>query len=404
MWVEKHRPKNPHQMVGNEESRLALLDWLKQWKPPGRPVLLLGPPGTGKTTLVHAAAQLLGYTVIELNASDVRTKERLATKVGPLLQTTSLYDEKRLLFLDEVDGIYGRPDYGGMEFVLALVDAGSVPIALAANVENDQKLRKLAAKALVLHFKPIPPRLIELYIKQLFAKEGVTLPGEMLVTLIAKSRGDIRAAINTAQAATATRGVGQLQLDRDASYELSQGLTRFFAAHSREEALHILRSTRGLPREKIRALYSSLITSPLDNTQLVQALEALAKADELVGEIGRTQEWRLLRYFDRLVVDGLFNKLPSGTLRFSEDDLPWNLKIRIWNEARILHQIALQLARLSHASSRRLTDLQLPYFALIVSRRRRELESASRILRLDETAQKVLAKEATRSKERLSRK
>lgn len=403
MWVEKYRPTNPHQMVGNEESRLALLDWLGKWKPPGRPVLLIGPPGTGKTTLVHAAARLLNYTVLELNASDVRTKERLVARIGPLLQTTSLYDEKRLLFLDEVDGVYGRPDYGGMDFILSLVDAGSVPIVLAANLENDQKLRKLAAKSLVLRFKPIPPRLVELYLKQLLAKGKITLPNETLITIISKSQGDVRAAINTTQAATATREVSQLQLERDVSYELPQGLTRFFNATSREEALYVLRNTRGLPREKIRALYSSLMSSPLENDQLVQALEALAKADELVGEIGHTQEWRLMRYFDRIVVDALHSRLPAGKVKYTDDDLPWSLKIRVWNESRLIRQIALRLAKLSHASSRRLALLQLPYLALILAYRRRELESATRLLRLDEASQKVLAKEAARSKERLTR-
>lgn len=40
-----------------------------------RAVLISGPPGIGKTTSAHIAAKLAGYSPIELNASDTRSKK-----------------------------------------------------------------------------------------------------------------------------------------------------------------------------------------------------------------------------------------------------------------------------------------------------------------------------------------
>lgn len=40
-----------------------------------RALLLHGPPGVGKTTSAHLCATLEGYTPIELNASDARSKK-----------------------------------------------------------------------------------------------------------------------------------------------------------------------------------------------------------------------------------------------------------------------------------------------------------------------------------------
>lgn len=40
-----------------------------------RAVLISGPPGIGKTTSAHLCAKLEGFTPIELNASDARSKK-----------------------------------------------------------------------------------------------------------------------------------------------------------------------------------------------------------------------------------------------------------------------------------------------------------------------------------------
>ncbi len=40
-----------------------------------RAVLITGSPGIGKTTSAHLCAQLEGYTPIEMNASDTRSKK-----------------------------------------------------------------------------------------------------------------------------------------------------------------------------------------------------------------------------------------------------------------------------------------------------------------------------------------
>jgi replication factor C subunit 1 len=45
-------------------------------------LLITGPPGVGKTTSAHLCAKLEGYAVIELNASNIRSKKLLESAIN----------------------------------------------------------------------------------------------------------------------------------------------------------------------------------------------------------------------------------------------------------------------------------------------------------------------------------
>jgi len=395
MWVEKYRPKNPSTMVGNEDVRLRFMRWLSSWGGKSRPALLIGPPGVGKTTLVHAAAAALGYEVLELNASDARTKGKLEEKLNPSLLNTTLTGEKMLIFLDEVDGIYGRQDHGGLEFIRDLMGKSRVPLVMAANVEDDEKVEKLARKSELFRFRRVPPRLLEVAVKSILSREELTIDPMVLRRIVSQANGDIRAALNSAQAAVLGRGEETLDV-RDVQLSVTEALKLFFDADSLREAYMAIAGCRAEPREKIQAIFQSIVGSGLEGEGLVKALEELSKADELAAEIARTQNYRLLRYFDSMLAASLYNALKGRGVRYGEYTLPWSLQLRVWNEGRQLRELRLRVARLHHVSSRDAVALYLPYLIFIMSRVKGYEERVVERLRLDEGKLKVLMKEASR--------
>ena len=85
-WVERYRPRILEDIVGNEETLSRLRSIGEDGNMPN--LILCGPPGTGKTTSVHALArQLLGSEksyatgVLELNASDARGIDVVRNKI-----------------------------------------------------------------------------------------------------------------------------------------------------------------------------------------------------------------------------------------------------------------------------------------------------------------------------------
>ena len=292
MWSEKHRPKIISDMIGNEESRTAIMEWFTKWKKGTKPLLLVGPPGIGKTTMAFLVAKQFGYDMIGLNASDVRSKSRINEILTPVLGNVSVLGTP-MIFIDEVDGIHGRSDYGGGAALVDILKEPTVPIILAANDDALDKMKNIKKVVKTIFFKKIPPRLLRVYLKNILKKENAKLSPGSLIKVIDKSHGDIRSMINLTQSL-----VTGFNPQTEISFEkinVEDGINAFFKAKSLEEARSVLYSIQIDPRQKIDAFYSSIITSNLENTTLAKYLNIISNADMLYGKIMKTQNWRLLR-------------------------------------------------------------------------------------------------------------
>ena len=65
--------------------------------------------GVGKTTLAHVAARHCGYRVVEINASDERSRGALLSAVAAAVQMQPVLGDRRpnCLVIDEIDGALG---------------------------------------------------------------------------------------------------------------------------------------------------------------------------------------------------------------------------------------------------------------------------------------------------------
>lgn len=373
MWSDKHRPKIIQEMVGNEDARLATLKWLGNWVSGSKPLLLVGPPGTGKTTLVHVIARQFDYHLVEMNASDTRNKDSIKEMLLPALQNTSnLFGKKIMLFLDEVDGISGREDSGGLDALVDLMKEPTVPVIMAANAKST-KIKELSKACKGVEFSPAPPRLLMLYLDHVLRSEGVKLgPGDK-ISIINNSRGDIRSMLNSAQSRAA--GYATASNSDMVDIDIASAVNGYFNASTMEQATRLIAkadasyadprygmSTEDRRRDMLQALFSSIVSSHIEPDDLAHLLDTLSKADMLVGRANARREWRLLRYVSSIIAAGLYEKSRQKGIKYSQYHMPWPMMGPIFARSQSTRKILGELAPALHTSKSSAGSFALPYF------------------------------------------
>lgn len=358
-------------MVGNEEARLVVLKWLQKWVSGTKPLLLLGPPGVGKTTLVHVIAEQFDFDLIEMNASDTRNRESIEARIAPVMRNVSIFGKKSLLFLDEVDGISGREDSGGLDLLVDIMKEPTVPVIMAAN-KKSAKIKELAKACKTVEFAPLPPRLLLIFLEHVLVSEGKNLgPGDK-VAIVNNSRGDIRTLLNSAQSRVA--GYATVSNIDVTEVDIQDAINGYFAAPDREQASRLLASAdasfpnpryQGMDPESRRkdmigAMFSTIVSSHIGDN-LADMLDVLSKADVVVGRVGRRRQWSLLRYVTPMLSHGLFEKSRGKEIRYSQYSMPWPVMGPIFARSQTVRKLASFIGPATHVSKRTCSWLVLPH-------------------------------------------
>src|SRR3989338_3981314 len=190
-FIDKYKPKTLQQIQGQslalQELRTAVVS--------KNPALLYGPVGCGKTASIYALAHDMDYEIIEINASDVRNKEAINTIIGSSLHQMSLFAKGKIILVDEVDGIAGNSDRGGVPALVELISTAKQAIVMTANDPWDSKFTPLRKVSRLIEFVPIPPQTIVTSLQHICKQEQIQASEDLLKKIARKANGDLRSAI-----------------------------------------------------------------------------------------------------------------------------------------------------------------------------------------------------------------
>ncbi len=413
LWTVKHRPRTLSEVVGNEKAKATLLEWAKAWKegrvPEKKAVFLYGPPGTGKTAAIQALANDLGFELIETNASDFRTAEQIERLVGPAALAGSLFGKPRMLLFDELDGITGTADTGGLAAIMKLIKAARCPIALIANNPWDPRFRPLREMCHMVEFKRVSPRDIMKVLQRICEREGIVTDREALAFLAKRADGDVRSAIMDLQAAA--QGKKRLTYEdvawlgtRDRKKEIFRVLGNVFHAESCARAMSATKEADVDLDMLFEWIYENVPRAYKDPGDVARAMEALARADLFRGRIVRTQDWGLGRYFTTFMTAGVAMAKKASKPGFVKFSFPERIRYlsRGKTERELQAAIAQAIKRRCHVSAKEAKEKIVPYLRVIFQNNPEMAAGLAKWLGLNEEAVRYLAADARKAKQILA--
>jgi replication factor C large subunit len=350
-WPELYRPRSSNELVGNNDAIQGLKKWIQSWtkKPPRkRAALLIGPPGVGKTASVGAITHDLGAELVEFNASDKRNKGIIETQVWKAATQQTLDGRMRIILLDEVDGLSGTSDRGGVSAILKVISIAVHPIVMTANDPESRRLKDLIKNCQVFNFYPIEhDEMLEILL-HIISDQGGSANTELLDNIIENSAGDLRAAI--ADIETLIKGGlydEQLVALRDMKRNVAETLKRLFMTTDAVAAKRVV-SESDIDHDQLLLWIEENIHLHLsDPEELESGLEALSLADLSLGRIMKNQNWKLLAYVYDFLAAGVASsrfKTPFRRVEYSMPEWPllvWRGNMSRDKKSKVLSRLAV---------------------------------------------------------------
>ena len=229
LWVNKYKPSQPAQLIGNGKNIADLRKFLQTWDAlhgkdgtakdmkgkdkPMKAVLISGPPGIGKSSAASIISKQLGFEVTEVNASDTRGKSSNDIRDGVGGKSSNAVREmvtnkamsffggppkKTVLIMDEVDGMSGG-DRGGVMELINCIKISKIPIICICNDKYNQKLKSLQNYVLDMPFsRPTKGQIVKRMLL-IAEQEGIQMNEAAMEALIETTNNDIRLIINQLQ-------------------------------------------------------------------------------------------------------------------------------------------------------------------------------------------------------------
>jgi replication factor C large subunit len=380
MWTEKYRPKSLKEFVNQKEALEKFLTWIRNWKPGSKALLFYGPPGVGKTALLQAYATEKGLDLIEMNASDYRSAQQIQEVLGHSMKQRSLFGKGKIFLLDEIDGIVGTEDRGGVGEVIKIIQESAFPIVLTANDPWDPKLRALREYCILVEFKKVHVVDIEKRLAEICRKENVAFEKDVLRELARRSNGDLRAAINDLE--TVAAGKKKISLRdlealgyREVETSIFDALKTIFKTKSPLAAKLAILNVDKDPEEIFWWIENNIAKEYEDPEEIARAYDALSKADIFRQRVVSRQDWRLKGYMIDLMTGGVAIVKKEVYRKFTGYQYPSKIAMlgQTKAERKEEKEMLLELSKQLHCSTRKVRKEFLPFLRIIFNKTKLKL-------------------------------
>ena len=371
--VKKYSPKTTKELHGQDTALKELGRFIANFKKEKKNAAILhGPIGVGKSSSAYAVANEYGLEILEMNASDFRNAEQIELKAGNAIKQRSLFSKGKIILIDDIDGLSGNADRGGVQAIIKIIEQSIFPILLTAENIYIDKLRSLSKKCKLIKFELLSYDAIYSILSFIAAKEDIKCEEKALKALAYRSAGDARAAINDLQTLAQekkelTKESLEELADRNKTDNIMIALNKIFKTTDIKIAISAFDNVKEDLDEQLLWIDENLPKEYTKPQELAKAYEMLSKADVFKRRIKRWQHYRFLVYINALITAGIAsakNEKYKNLVQYK----PTGRILKLWwanQKAAKKKEIAARIAEKTHSSKKEIIKSTMPYLPII---------------------------------------
>ena len=270
------------------------------------PLLMYGPTGTGKSISAALLAKENGWNMVELNASDYRDKETIASRMLSAATSRSLFGGRNLILFDEIDETSSMFDKGSAPAISNLIAKSKSPVIFIANDMWDQSISFLRGKTEPLEFKRLMPDTIQRILSKIVAKFRLGISKDVVDMIANRANGDVRSAINDMSVMIgADDDAAEVIGLRDRKGDIFRALDRIFLTNTIAAPLKAVTGTDVTNDMLIKWLDENIPKRYTSSDDMYAAFGSLALASEFANRAQRSQYYTYWRYMNVLMSSGV---------------------------------------------------------------------------------------------------
>jgi replication factor C large subunit len=368
-WTEKYNPNKITEFVGQKKAIDQFLTWYRAWAPGKKAAMFYGQAGVGKTCLALAFGREKNLEIMELNASDYRSASQIHDIIGQSMKQKSLFKKSKLFLIDEIDGLAGMEDRGGVSEIIKIIKESHYPIVLTTNDPYSPKLRSLRPYTFMVQFTKVYFWDVIKRLEYICQKEGLKCDKEVLRQIAKRSEGDLRSAINDLE--TLSREKKEIKIDdlevlgsRERDISIFDVLKIIFKTKTALSAKLSVQSTNKDPDEIFWWIEENISNEYERPEEIAKSYDMLSRADLFRNRINIRQEWKYKKYMIDLMTAGVAVSKNEMYRKFSRYRYPG--KIAFLGSTKLERkeekEKLLELSKNLHCSTKKIREEFLPFF------------------------------------------
>jgi len=391
--LKKYSIKYIKDLISNKKEVEKIIDFVKNYKnQEKRSLIINGPTGSGKTSIVYAISNDLNLEILELNSSDFRDENSIKSIIGNASKQQSLFFKSKIILLDEIEGIYGVNDRGFYPTISEIIDNTAFPIILTTSDLNEEKLKDIKKKSVCINLNPATNQEQFLFLKDIILKEKIKATDSQLIDLINLNNGHIRALLIDLELITINNKINQDLLEilnnvRNKKETIINGLNKLFSSNNLKLNSELINNFDVEIADISKINKSPIVFSnedalfywleenlpKINPKELNYIINLLSKSEVNKGRIIKTQYWRLLIYINALVAASTLMK------EYNEQKLSLTFRspkqnFRLWSLISKRKTIILKkISNRTHTSISRTNKDIYPYLKIIARNNNEEI-------------------------------